>query len=281
MDDIHASLSTISDYIPLTNKLRLPRFTKLVKLRCSRSVPSSPLRDVPSVPPMPRSQTVSQTHIRAGSDPPPPLSPKISVSDRTLSDVTIKPDSASVRSRTSVRSVAAFPSSSVRSVSGLSSASRDQDHDQELEFDLYDCDIDNVMSVPGSFFCNTLPDYDSTPTADMEMTQLFPGTELDAVDGAEVEEDSVTLLGTGSEDREEKTINMRKTLSPKSPVIGRVRDKMGVSVTSDLTDSITSSCYYSEEEEEVEQGGKVAADNFRIKDILNIAHIDDIQFADD
>jgi hypothetical protein len=62
-------------------------------------------------------------------------------------------------------------SSCTRSVSEFSVHSGEP----ELEFDLYDCDIDNVMRVPGSMFAAPAYwDEAATPTLDLEMVQLFP-----------------------------------------------------------------------------------------------------------
>ena len=55
--------------------------------------------------------------------------------------------------------------------------------DPELEFDLYDCDLNNVSTMPGSLFATAYPswgeyDYDVTPTGEeeeFELTDLFPG----------------------------------------------------------------------------------------------------------
>jgi hypothetical protein len=51
----------------------------------------------------------------------------------------------------------------------------------EMEFDLYDCDIDNVMRAPGSMFAAAYWDCDeaATPTLDLEMVQLFPKEEAE------------------------------------------------------------------------------------------------------
>ena len=55
--------------------------------------------------------------------------------------------------------------------------------DPELEFDLYDCDLNNASAVPGSYFAAGYSswgdcDYDVTPTGEeeeFELTDLFPG----------------------------------------------------------------------------------------------------------
>ena len=147
------------------------------------------------------------------------------------------------------------PSNSVSEFSSCQSLS------QELEFDLYDCHIDNVMAAPGSMFAPAYWDCDRTPSLELEMDQLFP------------ESDPAT-----------------------SPVMMRqpsARDKTSLisSQTSDLTASISSavsdctlvdgamevSGYHSQEEEEDTRLGKLEK-----KNIMNLTHIeDDIQFVDD
>jgi hypothetical protein len=54
--------------------------------------------------------------------------------------------------------------------------------DPELEFDLYDCDLNNASAVPGSHFAPAFSwgdcDYDVTPTGDeeeFELADFFPG----------------------------------------------------------------------------------------------------------
>ncbi len=67
-------------------------------------------------------------------------------------------------------------SSASRSVSDFSVHSGEP----ELEFDLYDCDLDNVMRAPGSMFAPAYWDGEEeeeeamTPTLGLEMVQLFP-----------------------------------------------------------------------------------------------------------
>ena len=146
------------------------------------------------------------------------------------------------------------PSNSVSEFSSCQSLS------QELEFDLYDCHIDNVMAAPGSMFAPAYWDCEQTPSLELEMDQLFP------------ESDPAT-----------------------SPVIMRqsgARDKTSLvsSLTSDLTASISSavsdctlvdgamevSGYHSEEEEDTRLV------KLEKKNIMNLTHIeDDIQFVDD
>ena len=149
----------------------------------------------------------------------------------------------------------------LRPTNSVSEFSSCQSLSQELEFDLYDCHIDNVMAAPGSMFAPAYWDCDRTPSLELEMGQLFPDTD-----------------------------------SPASPVImrhGRDKSSLVTSVTSDLTASITSavsdttlvglerdqamdiSCYHSGDE----TNSPVTLDK---KNIMNLTHIeDDIQFVDD
>ena len=50
--------------------------------------------------------------------------------------------------------------------------------DPELEFDLYDCDLNNVSTLPGSMFAPASLYYDMgvdiSPEEELEMTELFP-----------------------------------------------------------------------------------------------------------
>ena len=61
----------------------------------------------------------------------------------------------------------------VHSVSYLSCLSLDQ----ELEYDLYDCHLNNAMAVPGSLFAPAYWPQDITPTLTLELEQLFTGLE--------------------------------------------------------------------------------------------------------
>ena len=55
----------------------------------------------------------------------------------------------------------------------VTSLSEISSEDIDLEYDLYDCDLDNAMAAPGSMFA---PAYwaDTTPTIELELGQLFP-----------------------------------------------------------------------------------------------------------
>lgn len=135
--------------------------------------------------------------------------------------------------------------------------------DQELEFDLYDCDLNNVSALPGSMFAPAMY-YDLTPTADdeLELTELFPSVVVERRDN-------------------KNNRNMVDSLT----------SDLAASVTSgDLTirepySGLDSSCYHSNEDDEDEDN----LDNYHETDtllqhkstILNLTHIDDITFADE
>jgi hypothetical protein len=70
----------------------------------------------------------------------------------------------------------------------------------ELEFDLYDCDLDNVMRAPGSMFAPAYWDGEEeeeeeamTPTLGLEMVQLFPREEDERTEEEEEEAMTPTL----------------------------------------------------------------------------------------
>ena len=173
--------------------------------------------------------------------------------DKTRPEESSESDLARTESERTLR-----PTNSVSEFSSCQSLS------QELEFDLYDCHIDNVMAAPGSMFAPAYWDCDRTPSLEMEMDQLFPESDTAA---------SPVMLRQSS-----------------------TRDKSSLvtSVTSDLTASISSaisdttlvgleredgameiSGYHSQEED-------TSLVKLEKKNIMNLTHIeDDIQFVDD
>ena len=173
--------------------------------------------------------------------------------DKTRPEESSESDLARTESERTLR-----PTNSVSEFSSCQSLS------QELEFDLYDCHIDNVMAAPGSMFAPAYWDCDRTPSLEMEMDQLFPESDTAA---------SPVMLRQSS-----------------------TRDKSSLvtSITSDLTASISSaisdttlvgleredgameiSGYHSQEED-------TSLLNLEKKNIMNLTHIeDDIQFVDD
>ena len=118
----------------------------------------------------------------------------------------------------------------------------------ELEYDLYDCDLNNVSAAPGSLFNPTVFFDNLTPTTEeedeLEMTELFP---------------MLRQSCSSSNGNHPKR-------SDNAP--GRMVD----SLTSDLAASMTSEDFRSEEAEKL------------LKPILNLTsltHIDDVTFVDE
>ena len=102
--------------------------------------------------------------------------------------------------------------------------------DPELEFDLYDCDLNNVSTLPGSLFAPA-GYYDLTPTEEeeFEMTELFPMLRSDADSNPRKTQnkgmvDSLTsdlAVSITSEDLEHRTIYQAETdtLLSKKPLL--------------------------------------------------------------
>ena len=173
--------------------------------------------------------------------------------------------------------------STLKATTSLSEFSEHSYHsgDPELEYDLYDCDLNNVSAVPGSLFAPKLY-YDLTPTGDendeeFELTELFP------------------MLRPDSSNH------------PRKQIASNGGQQMVNSLTSDLTASVTSedltqrdSVYYNSDNLEdsvyscYDDGGTAETDHLlrsknnippapRLKrpQLLNLTHIDDISFADE
>ena len=81
---------------------------------------------------------------------------------RTGSERTLQPGSSTSRISSKASNCSEF--SSCVSLSGAG----------ELEYDLYDCHIDNAMAAPGSMFAPA--PWDMTPGLELEMEELFPVT---------------------------------------------------------------------------------------------------------
>ena len=155
--------------------------------------------------------------------------------------------------------------------------------DPELEFDLYDYNLDNVVAgQPGSMFTQPFYyyDVDATPTADLQLAELFPP------DCNDDDDDSVAVGDDAN------AVRYRKNNVNNSSMLR--------SRTSDLTASVTSADFVgydnTTEEEDVEHsetdgllgGNKMSLrnngghNNNRGGTLLNLTHIDDddISFAD-
>ena len=171
--------------------------------------------------------------------------------------------------------------STLKATTSLSEFSEHSYHsgDPELEYDLYDCDLNNVSAVPGSLFAPKLY-YDLTPTGDendeeFELTELFP------------------MLRPNSSNH------------PRKQTGSNGGQHMVNSLTSDLTASVTSedltqrdSVYYNSDnlEDSVycydgrssetdhllrSKNGIPPPSRLKRPQLLNLTHIDDISFADE
>ena len=137
--------------------------------------------------------------------------------------------------------------------------------DPELEYDLYDCDLNNV-AVPGSMFAPTLY-FDLTPTEEdeFEMTELFP------------------MLRNDSPNKPRQHIT-----GDRKQMINSLTSDLAASVTSDDLTQRDSLCYNSDINlEDSMYGGETEREKLLVKSetkpqILNLTHIDDdISFADE
>ena len=327
-EDIHTSLSTISDYVPLVVDHDNMEIIK-AEMQLSKSVPATPARPRKRRL-LKRSETLGENKIRMKNKRKFSLPPKVSKSrlymsidtidgdderdevvkesSDKLSDIkplTTKMKKVITRRRRKTNASSASSTAAESSESDLHRTGSEQtlkptqsvsefsciSLDQELEYDLYDCDIDNVMAAPGSLFAPAYWDCDTTPTLELELEQLFPDTSVEASDNQNCQEviDSDEVI-----DSEDKC---DRNTSSASPVILRsgqnARNPLLTSITSDLTASISSaisdttlvgdqmdtSCYYSGEEE------PTLTSSFMIKrekmDMMNLTHIEEIQFVED
>jgi len=146
-----------------------------------------------------------------------------------------------------------------------------------MEYDLYDCDIGNVMAAPGSMFAPAYWDCDTTPTLDLELTQLFPK-----------DEDEVELREVGGRGHLATSITSDLTSSissavSRSTLVGE-DDKLDleeINETSKLLRAnmeLDTSCYYSGDEYEPCLRTPTKKRN---ANLLNIQHVDEISFVDD
>ena len=144
------------------------------------------------------------------------------------------------------------------------------------------------MAMPGSLFDPGYWDTDLTPTEELELEQLFKDAALEASDRHTREDAIESNDHTNSDNKQERP------LLRTSPVMLRsgqtARKPLITSVTSDLTTSISSaisditlvgdmmdtSCYYSGEEET----NSLMFEKER-SEIMNLTHIEEIQFVDE
>lgn len=159
------------------------------------------------------------------------------------------------------------------SVSGFSCNSMEQ----ELEYDLYDCDIGNVMAAPGSMFAPAYWDRDTTPTLDLELTELFP---------REQDEEQVELRGARRGGNQTTSITSDLTSSISSAVSGCTlvgeesdgSEEPGEHSKLLHSGELDTSCYYSGDESEPCLKPKP---EYGAKKLLNITPVDGISFVDD
>ena len=177
------------------------------------------------------------------------------------------------------RSAAEMTLRPAASVSGFSCTSTEQ----ELEYDLYDCDLGNAMAAPGSMFAPAYWDCDATPTLDLELTELFPKEE--ERDGEE--NDNVELRQGGRRGQNMTSITSDLTSSMSSAVsrstlVGEGLDDAdpeeedGVGEESKLLGGLDTSGYYSGSEE-----AESETPTHTTRLLLNSSHAHGISFVDD
>ena len=158
------------------------------------------------------------------------------------------------------------------SVSGISSKASNSEFSScvslsgELEYDLYDCHIDNVMAAPGSMFAPAYWDTgDRTPSLELEMGDLFPADHVDSP--------SPVTLRHGRQDTclvSSITSDLTASISSAVSNTTLVGDRDNT-----VMDNMDISCYHSAGEEDF----SVKMDKQKI---MNLTHIEDeIQYVDD
>jgi len=321
VEDIHTSLSTISDYVPLIVDYSMENIKAEIQL--SKSVPVTPARPRRRRL-LKRSETLGRSKIRLKNRRKFSLPTKVSKSKLYMSVDTVdggydmnefikhshdklsninplttnmkvipkrrrkrRPSPSSIQAATSYESDLPRTGSEqtlkpTQSVSEFSCISADQ----EMEYDLYDCHLDNAMAAPGSLFAPAYWDGDATPTLELELEQLFK--DASDIHGCkeDIDSDEVTKIN----------YNVERNIPSTSPVMlrsGKSARKPLTSITSDLTSSITSaisdstlvgdqmdtSCYYSGEEESIMTTSIIMKNEKR--NIMNLTHIEEILFVDE
>ena len=181
------------------------------------------------------------------------------------------------RSQEQDRSASEMTLRPAASVSGFSCTSTEQ----ELEYDLYDCDLGNAMAAPGSMFAPAYWDCDVTPTLDLELTELFPKEE----EGDGEENDKVELREGGRRGQKMTSITSDLTSSMSSAVsrstlVGEddvdPEEEDGVGEESKLLGGLDTSGYYSGSEE-----AETETPTHTTRLLLNSSHAHGISFVDD
>ena len=315
IEDINTSLSTISDYVPLVEENLIKQRTKQ-----SKSVPPTPVcKERRRL--LKRSETMAEHKIRIKNKRKFSLPPKVSKSKLYMSVDTIDGDDereenikdlsetlASVKSLkmkkkmsrkirrrppTTISSSTTAPDSSssslhkatsedtlkqAKSVSEFSCIS----NEAELEYDLYDCHIDNAMAAPGSLFAPAYWDTDLTPTEELELDQLFKDAAARGYEDAhrDFENSDDRIMETNS--TVNSPVTMRTGHSARKPLITSITSDLTASISSAISEStlvgdmMDTSCYYSGEEEP-----KSLMLSKERKNLMNLTHIEEIQFVDD
>ena len=323
VEDIHTSLSTISDYVPLIMGHSMKNIK--AEMQLSKSVPATPARPRRRRL-LKRSETLGGSKMRLKNKRKFSLPSKVSKSKLYMSidtidgeddiDEYIKESSdklAEIQQQTtkmkkvvpkrrknrftSSTSTAAASSESdlprtgseltlkpTQSVSEFSCISADQ----ELEYDLYDCHLDNAMAAPGSLFAPAYWDGDTTPTLELELEQLFQGV---ASENHKFKEYNASEDVIVSDDKFERSIPstspvmLRSGKSGRKPLISSITSDLTASISSAISDStlvgdhMDTSCYYSGEEESMMTTSFLMKNEKR--DIMNLTHIEEIQFVDE
>ena len=153
--------------------------------------------------------------------------------------------------------------------------------DPELEYDLYDCDLNNVSAVPGSLFAPKLY-YDLTPTGDendeeFELTELFPMLRPDASNHPRKQ--------TGSNGGQQMVNSLTSDLTA-SVTSEDLTQRDSVYYNSDNLEDSVYYCYNGEgttETDNLLRSKNSIPPSSRLKrpQLLNLTHIDDISFADE
>ena len=155
---------------------------------------------------------------------------------------------------------------------------------EQLEYDLYDCHIDNAMAAPGSLFAPQYWDEETTPTLELEMEDLFPAAHDRASDNTDITEKDELLSNDSKpeEDRSDSPVMLRSGQKGRKPQVVSMTSDMTASISSAMSDTtlvgdtMDTSCYYSGEEETMSIGI-----NKDVREIMNLTHIAETQFIDD
>lgn len=135
---------------------------------------------------------------------------------------------------TSSMAVTSSEVGSKETIRPTASVSEFSTHSAEMEYDLYDCDLDNAMAAPGSMFA---PAYwaETTPTIELELGQLFPEQRTPLSDACE------SPVELRQKNRRENVLSLTSDLTSSITSAASASTLVG--------DAMDSSAYYSGEEE--------------------------------